>query len=103
MRLTSRDERGNVSWIPLLFERTDGSSGEMVRLTLADYEDLGTVEELRALIKERRPHGKWELVRHMADGAEMKCSVCGESYHFNSFFRVEDHPYCHCGAKMDMK
>lgn len=54
-----------------------------------------------AALLSQRPHGKWRLVRRMADGAEMECSVCGRSYHFNAFFRVENCPFCHCGAKMD--
>ncbi len=52
-------------------------------------------------VNSRNPHGKWKLIRRMADGAEMKCSVCGRSYIFNSFFRLENCPFCHCGAKMD--
>ena len=48
-------------------------------------------------------HGTWNLIRRLADGADMECSVCGRSYRFNSFFRVDDCPYCHCGAKMDTK
>ncbi len=49
----------------------------------------------------QRPHGKWKLIRRIAGGAEMECSVCERSYTFNSFFRMENCPYCHCGAKMD--
>lgn len=48
-------------------------------------------------------HGKWNLVRRMGDGAIMKCSICGREYNFNSFFRIEDCPYCHCGAKMNIE
>lgn len=46
-------------------------------------------------------HGKWDLVRRLADGGEFKCSVCGRIKRFDSFDRKENNPYCNCGAKMD--
>ena len=46
-------------------------------------------------------HGRWEIVRRMADGAICECSVCGRQERFDSFHRHDNCPYCHCGAKMD--
>lgn len=48
-------------------------------------------------------HGEWLLVRRMAACGEYKCSVCGRIETFGCFNKPENNPYCHCGAKMDLK
>ena len=46
-------------------------------------------------------HGKWILIRRQAASAIFKCSECGREEVFDSFHRLENTPYCHCGARMD--
>ena len=48
-------------------------------------------------------HGEWLLVRRMAAAGEFKCSVCGRTETFSYFNKPENNPYCHCGAKMEIK
>lgn len=44
--------------------------------------------------------GEWQFVRRTAGGGDFKCSVCGRIVVTNSFFRIENIPFCHCGADM---
>lgn len=46
-------------------------------------------------------HGRWILIRRQAASAIFKCSECGREEVFDSFHRLENTPYCHCGARMD--
>lgn len=46
-------------------------------------------------------YGKWILDRRIAGGAYFKCSSCGRKIEVNRFSKIEDFPYCHCGAKME--
>lgn len=44
--------------------------------------------------------GEWQFIRKTADGGDFKCSVCGRIVTTNSFVRIENFPFCHCGADM---
>lgn len=53
------------------------------------------------------PHGQWRF-----DGAWMNedgvvndyfCSCCGRIISVDCKAELENYPYCHCGAKMDLK
>lgn len=46
-------------------------------------------------------HGRWILTHRQAASAIFKCSECGREETFDSFHRLENTPYCHCGALMD--
>lgn len=49
-------------------------------------------------------HGRWKLVKKMADGGICECSNCGEQNCFNSFNRHTSYKFCYqCGAKMDLE
>jgi hypothetical protein len=48
-------------------------------------------------------HGEWRLVRRMAAFGEYECSVCGRIETFGYFNKLENNPYCHCGAKMKLE
>ena len=48
-------------------------------------------------------HGRWILKRQQAASVIFKCSECGREEVFDSFHRIENTPYCHCGALMDGK
>ena len=50
-------------------------------------------------------HAHWERCIDTEDGRYYKCTVCGRTIFIDKDFvwrdPKEDHPYCHCGAKMD--
>ena len=46
-------------------------------------------------------HGRWILIRRQAASAIFKCSECGREELFDAYHRLENTPYCHCGARMD--
>lgn len=45
-------------------------------------------------------HGRWILIRMQAASAIFKCSECGREEIFDAYHRLENTPYCHCGALM---
>ena len=61
------------------------------------------IEGLPAADVEPVRHGKWRLVRRMANCGEYECSVCGRIETFGCFNKPENNPYCHCGAKMNLE
>ena len=50
-----------------------------------------------------RTHGRWEQVQRWATKAKYRCSVCGREVMSAIKVNIEKYPYCHCGAKMDLK
>lgn len=52
-------------------------------------------------------HAHWERYFDTEDGRYYKCTVCGRTIFIDKDYvwrdPEENHPYCHCGAKMDEK
>lgn len=54
---------------------------------------------------EERKVGKWIKEDTLLgwDGHSYQCSVCGRSIHLDTEVEdLEDYPYCHCGAEMEI-
>ena len=50
-------------------------------------------------------HGQWIHVGGGYDGRDdwYRCSECNRSLNLICGKKLEDYPYCHCGAKMDLE
>ena len=66
-------------------------------MQMLDNAPTADVEEVR--------HGKWIYKGHIdMMGYVFQCSVCWRWMFANSTKNIiGEYPYCHCGAKMDMK
>lgn len=79
-----------------------GSDEDFVKGYGEAMDDLADVPA--ADVEEVR-HGKWIYMgHHEMMGHAFECSVC-KRWMFTNFKKhvVEDQPYCHCGAKMDLE
>lgn len=48
-------------------------------------------------------HAKWIFEMRTVQGDRFKCSKCGRIIETGLYAKLEDFPYCHCGAKMDLE
>ena len=69
-RLTYRDSEGHANWRKELLEDNTGASGEMIRNTLADYEDTGLEPQEITRIVDEYGHGH-TLRTHAAERLEL--------------------------------
>lgn len=48
-------------------------------------------------------HARWILKMRTVQGDRFACSNCGRIIETGLYAKLEDFPYCHCGAKMDLE
>jgi len=64
----------------------------------------GRCEKQSIVIDTKIGHWIKEESIHGWDGRSYQCSVCGRSIHLDKEVEdLADYPYCHCGAKMEVK
>lgn len=62
-------------------------------------EMLDEIEALPEIDAEPIKHGHWIII----DDVEKFIAKCSECGRVEDTRWIEDYPYCHCGAKMDLK
>lgn len=94
---TAEALRQNIEKLRAAGFAIDPSDERYVRL--ADYERSGLDPEEISQTADVEPvrHGRW-IVTGAAQYFLAKCSVCGR---IEDRRRINEYPYCHCGAKMD--